>query len=182
MKAVHWVIDGYRAGTRWAGPLVLSLVLLAFRIVWGWGLFLAGRGKLMDINKPIAFFTELHIPMPVANAWFVACLECFGGLLLLLGIGSRAIGILLTINMLVAYGTTEGEALKGLWNDSDPTKFIAAAPFWFMLTGILVTALGPGWLSIDAALKRFAFSQACCGSKADARTNDPVLIQRPAMA
>ena len=157
MKAVHLTIAGYRMGTRWAGPAVLSLFLLGMRIVWGWGFFISGRGKLMDIHKPIAYFTELHIPMPVANAWFISCLECFGGLLLLAGVGSRVIAFLLACNMIMAYLLTEGDALKALWNDSDPSKFFAAAPFWFMLTAVLVLALGPGWFSVDAVLKRFVF-------------------------
>ncbi|MGN6370982.1 MAG: DoxX family protein [Phycisphaerae bacterium] len=182
MKAVHWAIAGYRVGARWAGPVVMSLVLLAFRVVWGWGFFIAGRGKLMDISKPIGFFTELHIPMPVANAWFISCLECFGGLLLLAGLGSRVIAFLLTCNMIVAYLTTEQEALGALWNDGDPGKFIAAAPFWFMVASVLVLALGPGWFSGDAVLKRFVFGRACCGVKVDSKSTMPALTQQPAMA
>jgi putative oxidoreductase len=156
MKIVHGVMFGYEAVARWAGRVVLSVFLLGMRIVWGWGFFMAGKGKLENIEKPIAFFRDLHIPMPVANAWLVACVECFGGLLLLLGMGSRAVAFALTVNMLVAYGTTEHEALGKLWNDSDPSAVIAAAPFWFLLTAVLVLALGPGWFSVDAAVGLFA--------------------------
>ena len=39
---------------------------------------------------------------------------------------------------------------------SDPDKFVAAAPFPFLLTALLVLAFGPGALSIDALIKRLA--------------------------
>ena len=179
MKAVQFVIWAYKTGARWAGPVVLSLTLLAMRIVWGYGFFIAGKGKLMDISKPIGYFTQLGIPMPVANAWFVSCLECFGGLLLLVGLGSRVIAFLLTVNMAVAYLTTEQEALKALWNDSDPSKFFAAAPFWFMLTAIVVLALGPGWFSVDGVLKRWVFRSA---GNVESGKAFPVLMHEPAHA
>ena len=182
MKAVHLAISGYRVGARWAGPVVLSLVLLGLGVVWGWGFATTGWGKLYHIQKIIGYFTELGIPMPTANAWFVSGLECFGGALVLVGLGSRVIAFLLTVNMIVAYATTEHDALKALWNDNDPSKFIAAAPFWFMLAAILVLALGPGWFSVDAMLKRFVFGRACCGVKAEVRSNEPVLMKQPVTA
>ena len=157
MKAVHLAIAGYRTGARWAGPVVLSLTLLGMRVVWGYGMYVAGKGKLEHIDKPIAYFTELHIPFPTANAWFISCLECFGGWLLLAGLGSRIIAFLLACDMAVAYLLTEHEALNSLWNDSDPAKFAGAGPFWFLVTALVVLALGPGWFSVDAVLKKFVF-------------------------
>jgi putative oxidoreductase len=150
-----WSAAGKAYGmlTKWAGALTLSVFLLLMRIVWGYGFFIAGKGKLLDISKPIGFFRQIGIPMPVANAWLVAIVECFGGLLLLFGIGGRVISLVLIINMAVAYLTTEHEALQSLFADSDPAKFIAAAPFWFMATAVLVFALGPGWFSVDGIVK-----------------------------
>ena len=151
--AISMIRRYYGMLERWAGPLTLSVFLLLMRIVWGWGFFLAGKGKLGDISKPIGFFKQLGIPMPVANAWLVACVECFGGLLLLLGFGSRVISLVLIINMTVAYLTADREAVTSLFHDADPAKFIAAAPFWFLTTSVLVFALGPGWFSIDGLLR-----------------------------
>ena len=87
-----------------------SPLLLALRLIFGWGLFQTGKGKLENIDRFIDFLTHLHIPMPVANAYFVASLECAGGLLLLLGLASRLICIPLTINFIVAYLTEIGRA------------------------------------------------------------------------
>ena len=76
-----------------------SPFLLAARLYWGWQFMQAGWGKLHDIGKVIGFFTELGIPAPVLNAYFVSALEFGGGLLLLLGLGSRLIALPLVIDM-----------------------------------------------------------------------------------
>ena len=143
----------------WSGPLALSAFLLLMRIIWGWGFFAAGKGKLADISRPIGFFRELHIPVPVASAWLVAIVETVGGLLLLAGLGSRAVAIALIINMTVAYLTADNESVRYLFSQSDPSKFFAAAPFWFLVTSVLVFALGPGMFSLDALLKRWGFNE-----------------------
>ena len=72
--------------------------LLFVRVYWGWQFWQTGWGKLQDISKPIGFFTELGIPFPVFNAWFVSMLECVGGILLILGLASRLISIPLVID------------------------------------------------------------------------------------
>jgi putative oxidoreductase len=64
-----------------------------------------GWGKLTDIGKVIGFFTDLGIPAPAFNAYFVSTLEFGGGVLLTLGLGSRLIAVPLVIDMLVAYIT-----------------------------------------------------------------------------
>src|SRR6185369_649034 len=77
-------------------------VLLMIRLYWGWQFFLAGKGKLGNLDQTAEFFAELSIPLPKLNAVMAASTECFGGLLLLLGLGSRLVGIPLTITMSVA--------------------------------------------------------------------------------
>src|SRR5258707_7321676 len=68
-----------------------SPFLLAVRLYWGWQFMQTGWGKLTDIGKVIGFFTDLGIPAPALNAYFVSALEFGGGLLLILGLGSRLI-------------------------------------------------------------------------------------------
>ncbi len=85
-----------------AGKHLQSPLLLLMRVVWGVQLMQAGWGKLMNIDKPIGYFTDLHIPFPVENAWLVAFTETFGGLFLVLGLLSRLTAIPLTINFIVA--------------------------------------------------------------------------------
>lgn len=127
-----------------------SPLLLAVRLYWGWQFFQTGLGKLMHIPKVIAFFTSLGIPFPAFNAYFVSSLECVGGALLFLGLGSRIIALPLTIDMLVAYITADREALLSIF--SDPGKFYAADPYTFFFAALLVLVFGSGKISVDSAL------------------------------
>ena len=66
-----------------------SPFLLAVRLYWGWQFAQTGWGKMHNSAKITAFFTSLNIPFPGFNAHFIAGLEFFGGILLILGLGSR---------------------------------------------------------------------------------------------
>ncbi len=127
-----------------------SPFLLAVRLYWGWQFMQTGWGKLTDIDKVIQFFTTLGIPAPALNAYFVSGLEFVGGLLLILGLGSRLIALPLVIDMLVAYITADREALFSII--SSPDKFSAAAPFTFLIASLIVLLFGPGLVSVDAFL------------------------------
>ena len=127
-----------------------SPLLLAVRLYWGWQFFQTGYGKLMHINKVVGFFMSLGIPFPAFNAYFVSYLECLGGALLFLGLGSRVIALPLTIDMLVAYIAADREALFSIF--SDPGKFYAADPYTFFFASLLILVFGPGKISLDSAL------------------------------
>ena len=129
-----------------------SPLLLALRLIFGWGLFQTGKGKLENIDRFIDFLARLHIPMPSASAHFVASLECVGGLLLMLGLASRLICIPLTINFIVAFLTADREAVTNFFKDQE--AFTNAAPFLYLLTSLIVLAFGPGLFSIDALIAR----------------------------
>src|SRR5579863_2065523 len=135
-----------------ASSSLASPFLLAVRLYWGWQFMQTGWGKLTDIGKVIHFFTDLGIPAPVLNAYFVSALEFGGGLLLLVGLGSRLIALPLVIDMLVAYITADREALFSII--SDPDKFTAAAPFTFLVASLLVLIFGPGQFSLDVLVTR----------------------------
>ena len=130
-----------------------SPILLAIRLYWGYQFVQTGWGKLQDISKPIDYFTQLGIPLPVLNAWFVSLLEFGGGILLILGLASRLISIPLVIDMIVAYIAADREALKSIF--SDPDKFMAAAPFTFLCISILILFFGPGSISLDYLIARY---------------------------
>ncbi|PYX98818.1 MAG: DoxX family protein [Acidobacteria bacterium] len=127
--------------------------LLFVRVYWGWQFWQTGWGKLQDISKPIGFFTELGIPFPVFNAWFVSMLECVGGILLILGLASRLISIPLVIDMAVAYIAADREALKSIF--SEPDKFYAASPYTFLFASLIVLLFGPGAISLDSLIARY---------------------------
>jgi putative oxidoreductase len=125
-----------------------SPFLLAIRLYWGWQLVQTGWGKLSDIHKVVGFFTDLGIPAPALNAWFVSGLEFGGGLMLIVGLGSRLIALPLVIDMIVAYITADHEALFSIV--SSPDKFMAAAPFTFLFASLIILIFGPGKVSLDA--------------------------------
>jgi putative oxidoreductase len=122
------------------------------RLYFFWQLFLAGKGKLSNIEKVSEFFASLHIPMPALNVYFIGSLECFGSLLLIIGLGSRLLSLLIAISMTVAYLAADFEALSSIF--SDPDKFVKADPFPFLLAALIVLVFGPGLFSIDALLER----------------------------
>jgi len=86
------------------------------------------------------------------SAHFVSGLEFVGGLLLILGLGTRLIGLLLAGNMLVAYWTADHEALTSIF--SDPGKFYVADPYTFLFAALMALIFGAGVFSIDALLAR----------------------------
>ena len=130
--------------------LMQSPFLLLVRLYWGWQFVQTGWGKVNNIAKVTGFFTDLGIPFPGRNAHFIAGLELVGGILLILGLLSRPIALMLTVNMLVAYVTADREALFSFL--SEPDKFAAAAPFMFLLASLIVLLAGAGRFSLDALI------------------------------
>jgi putative oxidoreductase len=133
-----------------AGSSLHSPFLLAVRLYWGWQFMQTGWGKLSDIGKVVGFFSDLGIPAPALNAYFVSALEFGGGILLILGLGSRLIALPLAVDMTVAYITADREALLSIF--SNPDKFTAAAPYTFLVASLIVLIFGPGKYSLDALL------------------------------
>lgn len=132
--------------------LLQSPVLLALRLYWGWQFFVTGRAHLENLDKTTAFFQSLHIPSPKVNACLAGGTECVGGLLLLVGLGSRLVSLPLIFTMIIAYVTAESDSLKQIF--SDPDKFVSATPFLFMLTCVIVLAFGPGVFSLDWLIEK----------------------------
>ncbi|HVE16738.1 MAG TPA: DoxX family protein [Chthoniobacterales bacterium] len=125
-----------------------SLLLLLIRLTWGFQFAQTGWGKWHDIPKVVGFFTNIGIPLPTLNAYVVATTELVGGTFLLLGLLSRLTPIPLIISMIVAYATTEQDALHSLIS-GNPDPFLTAAPFLFLFASLIVFVFGPGAFSLD---------------------------------
>ncbi len=136
------------------GTLLQSPLLLAIRLCWGIQFFMTGLGKLMHIQKVIDFFTSIPIVFPVANAYLVGCTEMLGGALLTIGFATRLTAIPLAFTLVIAYLTTEKDALKSLYTFTDIDPFLTAAPFLFLFACIIILAFGPGVFSIDYLIER----------------------------
>jgi putative oxidoreductase len=140
--------------------------LLLIRLYWGWQFAQTGWGKFGNMEKVVAFFTTLGIPFPSANAHFIAGLELIGGILLVLGLASRPISLMLTVNMLVAYITADRDALFSFL--SDPDKFTAASPFTFLMASLIVLIFGPGRFSLDSLIGARSAASSSSGIQAAA--------------
>ena len=140
------------------GGITQVLLLLFFRLNWGWQFFETGKGKLLNHEKVTQFFQSLHIPFPSFNVYLAGGTECFGGLLLLAGLASRLVCLPLIFTLVIAYLTAEIESLKHILQD--PDKFVTAAPFLFLEACLVVLAFGPGKFSVDGLLsKKFTDKQ-----------------------
>ena len=134
-----------------------SPFLLFVRLYWGWQLAQSGWGKLHHLSNVGEYFATLGLPMPAQMAVFIACIEFFGGIFLALGLASRVTGLVLTVNLIMAYIIGDREALLSFF--SDPDKFIAAAPFIFLIVSLIVLIFGAGKISVDSAIAFFFGSE-----------------------
>lgn len=105
-----------------------------------------GLPKIKDVSQVAGFFKQANIPLAGVMAWFVALLETVGPALLVLGLGTRVIGLALAFTMAVATKTVKIDMAKA--------KFSGGWEFEFIL-GVAALALaftGAGALSLDAGL------------------------------
>lgn len=136
------------------GSHLQSIVLLIFRLAWGWELLESGYGHLTHIQKTVSFFTQLGIPHPLANTYISGTTELVGGALLTVGLLSRLISIPLIFNFCIAYLTASHDEVVHFFRQ-DPSNFIDDAAFPFLITSLLILAFGPGKISLDWLLARF---------------------------
>jgi len=140
------------------GTWLQPVFLLVIRLYWGWQFFITGKGKLGDIPKVTGFFQSLGIPFPTVNAYLAGSTECFGGLLLLIGLGCRVTTLPLIFTMIIAYITASPDAVRHIF--SKPDDFVTADPFLFMLAAIIVFLFGPGLFSVDGIIGRILKNRA----------------------
>jgi len=134
------------------GVFFQNLLLLAIRLFWGYGFFISGYQKLVNIASTTSFFSSLGFPFPQFNAYLAGSIECIGGLLLLVGLLSRLASLFLISVMVVAYLTAHFESVRNLF--ADPDTFFSQAPFLFLYAALIVFCFGPGKISLDALIER----------------------------
>src|SRR5258706_1129360 len=147
-KALQWHCQSFTLVSYLQSPF-----LLLVRLYWGWQLAQSGWGKLHHLSNVGEYFATLGLPMPAQMAAFIACVEFFGGIFLALGLASRITALVLTVNLTMAYVIGDREALLSFF--SDPDKFVAAAPFAFLVVSLIVLIFGAGKISLDAAIALF---------------------------
>ena len=137
---------------------------ILLRLMTG-GVFLwEGILKFVYVNQGVGRFTKLGFPFPDFTASFVGGLEIVGGLLILLGLGTRFVAVPFLIEMVVAMLSTK----IGLYLGTSPLPLPPSPPvtgFWAvlheerseyaqLLTVAFLLWAGPGPLSVDARWAR----------------------------
>jgi putative oxidoreductase len=140
-----------RMGLRLAALLAFLPPLLT-RLVIGHAYFLTGGGKLENFERTVAFFTDLGIPLPELNAAFVARLEYYGGIALILGLGTRLVAGLLSTTMVVALLTADREMFVSALLGRGEAGLTDVTAFVFLLFLVWLVVYGPGWLSVDRVI------------------------------
>ena len=140
------------------------IVLLIVRLSWGWESFESGRAHLSHdhFQDTVSFFDSLHIPAPKASVIISGSVEVAGGILLMLGLGSRLIAVPLAINFCMAIVTASKDNVANFFHQ-DPSKIVDDTAFPFLIASLIILAFGPGLFSIDAILKRTLFKRHSAG-------------------
>ncbi len=154
----HW-IDVIYSFILKIGSNLQSLFLLFMRITWGHQFILAGVSKLKDIEGTVVFFTKLDIPAPYFHAYEVGIIESVCGILILIGFASRLAALPLVLVMFIAFTTAHMDTLANLKFLQDPHILVLERPYPYLITTLLVFIFGPGRISIDAWIKRWADNQ-----------------------
>ena len=128
------------------------LAALLTRLLVGHGFFLSGRGKIANIDNVIEFFTSLSIPYPHYQAPFVARVEYYGGMLLILGLASRPTAFLLASTMVVALATADKADFLATLQPNAEALPVSISAFVYLLFLLWILGQGAGKLSCDAVI------------------------------
>lgn len=140
------------------GPRETAVIRCMAGTVFLW----EGILKFVYVNQGVGRFTKLGIPFPSETASFVGGLEIVGGLMLLLGLGTRLITIPFIIEMLVAMLSTKPRLFLGtspLPPPSSPPQIGVWAvlheirsEYAQIMSCVFLMIAGPGRWSLDALL------------------------------
>jgi putative oxidoreductase len=144
-SVVKWLIGWPE---RVAGPIAWLAPLFA-RITVGWVFMWSGWGKLNNLPQITENFISWGIPFPQVLTPFVAGVEFFGGIFLLLGFVTRISAGALGVTMIVAIKSAKWATVDSLETllGFDETEYLALF-LWLAIAG-------PGRASLDHVLARW---------------------------
>jgi putative oxidoreductase len=140
------------ARANWVSPLMLRVAVGLTFAVTGWG-------KLHHLEQVTAFFESLGIPAASVQAPFVAAVELVGGILVLVGLGTRIASLFLAAVMAVA-------TLTAIWPRSDGiVALVGTIEVVYLLVFVHLVIHGAGAASIDHLVaRRFAAANVASAS------------------
>jgi putative oxidoreductase len=118
------------------GPTLARLTVGLVFIGTGWG-------KLHSLGDVTDFFASLHIPAPGFNARLAASTEFFGGILVLVGLGTRLAALPLAFTMVVAILTAKRADISGL------ATLVGFEEWSYLVFFVWLALAGAGPLSLD---------------------------------
>jgi len=131
-----------RLGTiGWLPPLLLRVAVGLTFVVTGWG-------KLHHLAQVTAYFDSLGIPGASVQAPFVAAVELVGGVVLVLGLGTRIASAFLTGVMAVAILTAIAPHSDG------PIAVLGTIETVYLLVFVHFVVHGAGAASLDHLVAR----------------------------
>src|SRR5437763_9784549 len=141
-------------------PMTGPGATMVIRLMAGGVFFWEGILKFVYVNQGVGRFIKLGIPFPFVTAPFVGWLEIVGGILLMLGLGTRLITIPFIIEMLVAMLSTKPRLFLGTL-PLPPPPVPPQVGIWAVLheirseyaqimSCIFLLVSGPGPWSLDA--------------------------------
>ena len=120
------------------------------------GLFFAvsGYNKLFVPEKHadlISLMADIGMPFPAFTALFLAIVEFYGGLMLMVGFLSSIVCVALSIAMVVAIATVEIEHVipKGIGPLDWMSWFLYLPQVMYIILFVWLITTGPGKLSVD---------------------------------
>jgi putative oxidoreductase len=134
---------GWLQRASFVGPLLARGTIGVAFIESGWG-------KVNNLDKVTAFFTELGIPAPAFQATFVSWVELVCGTLVFIGLATRLAAVPLICTMIVALITAKAEDIGSVGDLVGMIEFTYIA----LLAWLVVE--GPGLLSLDHVIARRA--------------------------
>ena len=147
------LLDGERL-RRWV-PIPIRMILGVGFMVHGWAKWSRGPAVFAELLR------QVHVPLPLANAWLVTLLEIFGGLALLMGAFVAVVSVPLILSMLGAMFTIN---IKYGFSAVNTIGLTPAGPQFgppgyeinlLYIAGLVALILGgAGPLSIDALRSR----------------------------
>ena len=124
-------------------PVALAIL----RVVMGIIFVVAGYGKVFGGGFAMGFLGKVGIPLPQIAGPIVSFLELGGGILLIVGLFTRYVGVLFTLEFIVAVITIANFSDKGIMG--------TRLEFMMLMGAIILVTHGAGALAIDRPGRRW---------------------------